>query len=97
MHAATLKKVNTLSMIQNPLERLEDFLDLENNPSASVILTQTSALDLCKCEHLWLKIAEEMGASIKMDDVQCGDDLWSTLNSSRLMERCDQTSLKGTQ
>ena len=95
-HAATLKKLKKLIVTGNPLERLEDFLDLENNPSASLTLTETFALDLCKCEHVWLKIAEEMGASITVDDVQCGDDLWSMLNSSQLMERCDQTSLKGT-
>ena len=50
--AATLKKLNRLYMHRNPLERLEDFLDLENNPSATLDLRFTDTLDLCKCEHV---------------------------------------------
>ena len=35
-HAATLRKLNKLGILHNPLERLEDFLNLENNPSATL-------------------------------------------------------------
>ena len=53
-------------------------------------------LDLCKCEHVWLKIAQEAGVTIHMTSgAVCGADSWDTLSSDQLMEICDPSTITG--
>jgi hypothetical protein len=60
-------------------------------------LTNSPNLDLCRCEHVWMKIAVERGARVTAPAKACGDngEMWTALNSTELLDLCDASTLQG--
>ena len=46
-----------------------------------------SAVDVCHCDHLWIKHAEELGAHVT-STTQCGDYTWQQLTLYNLTQQC---------
>ena len=66
---------------------------------SSMIITATALpkLDLCACEHIWLKQAEEHGASITVDgSTICGSDSWQQQNTTQLLAACTKPGKRET-
>ena len=97
-HAALLNRLGSLIFHNTPtLQGIHDYMNLEKHPTCKLDVRGSNNLNLCKCEHVWMKIAHEMGASILVTDMECGNDgaMWTELNSAALLEQCDQSSLIG--
>ena len=94
-HSATLSKLRRLDLRNNPLVRLEDYMNLDQDPNAELDIREVASLDLCKCEHVWIKLAQESGASISVDDVSCSGTMWSTLSTTQLLQQCQSATIKG--
>ena len=97
-HAASLSQLKDLLMrSQTSVEKVHDYVNLEKHPRAHLNIAGCTNLDLCKCEHVWMKIAIEMGANFHVSDRECGGngEMWVDMNSTVLLEQCDQSSLTG--
>ena len=97
-HAASLSRLRDLLMrSQTSVEKVHDYVNLEKHPAAYLNIAGCTNLDLCKCEHVWMKIAIEMGANFHVSDRECGDngEMWKDMSSTELLEQCDQSSLTG--
>ena len=75
---------------------VDDYMNLELQ-SRSYIDLKNTGVNLCKCEHAWMKVAEEMGGRFVINDVTCEEngEMWSDMNSTTLLQQCDSSSLKG--
>ena len=56
-------------------------------------LKDASNLDLCACDNIWIKQAEEKGANVEVTDVTCGDKIWSAMTFSELVRVCTSPHL----
>jgi hypothetical protein len=94
-HATSMQGISSLYLRNMPeLEEIHDYMDLGR--SNRLAITNTPSLDLCRCAHVWLKIAVERGASVQVTDAACeGGGMWTALNSSRLLELCDASAFQG--
>lgn len=50
--------------------------------------TRLPKFNPCACEHLWLKQAEDEGATVSVDSTICGGDTWQAQNTTQLLKEC---------
>jgi hypothetical protein len=95
-HAVSLSRLSRLFVRSGAgLEEVHDYMNLGQTNWLS--FSNNPNLDVCKCQHAWMKIAAERGSHISVTDKACGDngEMWTELNSTRLLELCDDSTLQG--
>ena len=84
-----LKELSSLYIYETPLHELTTPCshDITSLSIRATPLTPNN-LDICACNLVWLKTASELGADIRITDVDCGGVMWSVASSQQLLENC---------
>ena len=60
-----------------------------SDPAAMDVKLQNSLLDFCDCRNVWLKMLQEAGASVAVNNVDCGGELWYSTSVQHLINVCN--------
>jgi Leucine-rich repeat (LRR) protein len=93
--AVFMTGLRVLTLVHMPdLVELHDFMD---SPHGKVLSVGSSPnLDLCKCEHAWIRRARLKGANVDRKYVTCGDgEVWNNINFTRFLDICDNSAFQG--
>ena len=66
------------------------------DPSAMHLEFQGSAIELCECRHVWVKMVKEMGAWVQHDNPTCAVTSWIEASTQDLIDSCQTTPGEGS-
>ena len=71
-HAVIMKSIRTLHLRYiSSLDEVADYMDLQHYSRLDL---RDSNVNLCKCQHAWMKVAVDMGTIIHVSDMVCGSN-----------------------
>ena len=86
-HLVTAVDLRKLDLTDTPLAQLPA---LGCSPAFTTFAVSGtgSKLDLCDCDNMWLRQSADGGSTIDVDDVMCGEKMWSQHDVNSLKEVC---------